>query len=57
MRTDDKAARSAARNDRTKLKNRKLGGSDLRFVEVVPREVADAEIERDFADSKLWPDS
>jgi prevent-host-death family protein len=34
---------------------RKLGASRHRFVEVVPRPEADAEIERDFEDSTLWP--
>jgi prevent-host-death family protein len=38
-------------------KKRKLGGSKLGLVEVVPREIADAEIEKDFEDSKLWPDT
>jgi prevent-host-death family protein len=42
---------------RAQGKKRKLGGSKVRLVEVVPREVADAEIERDFEDSKLWPDT
>lgn len=36
---------------------RKLGGSNHRFVESMPREAADAAIARDFEDSKLWPDS
>jgi prevent-host-death family protein len=38
-------------------KKRKLGTSNHRFIEAVPREIADAEIEKDFEDSKLWPDT
>ena len=37
-------------------KKRRLGLSKRRFVEVVPRAVADAEIAKDFEDSKLFPD-
>lgn len=40
-----------------RLKKRKLGVSKLGLVEIVPREIADAEIEKDFEDSKLWPDT
>lgn len=38
------------------LKKRRLGMSKLGLVEVVPREVADAEIEKLFEESKLFPD-
>ena len=41
----------------SKPKKRRLGASNHRFVEIVPREIADAEIEKDFEDSKLWPDT
>ena len=37
----------------SKPKKRRLGASKHRFVEIVPREIADAEIEKDFEDSKL----
>ena len=40
---------------RLRLRKRKLGVSRLKFVEVVPREVADAEIERLFEESALTP--
>jgi len=40
-----------------RLKKRRLGVSNHRFIEVVPREIADAEIAKDFEDSKLWPDT
>jgi prevent-host-death family protein len=40
-----------------RLKKRRLGQSRIGLVEVVPREIADAEIEKDFEDSKLWPDT
>jgi hypothetical protein len=39
-----------------RIKKRRLGLSKLRFVEVVPREIADAEIEKLFEDSKVFPD-
>ena len=45
-------------NERAKharLEKRKLGISRLKFVEVVPREVADAEIEREFDESARRP--
>jgi prevent-host-death family protein len=41
----------------SRLKKRKLGASRIGLVEVVPRDVADAEIEHDFENSKLWPDT
>jgi len=37
------------------LKKRKLGASNHRFIEAVPRAIADAEIAKDFEDSALWP--
>ena len=47
-------------NPRTKkpgrVKKRRLGSSKLGLVEVVPREIADAEIAKLFEDSKLFPD-
>lgn len=39
------------------LKKRRLGVSKLGITEVVPREIADAEIAKDFEDGKLWPDT
>jgi hypothetical protein len=45
-----------ARKKPAALKKRRLGLSKLGFVEVVPREVADAEIEKLFEDSKVFPD-
>ena len=50
-------ARLVPLNECTRLKKRKLGVSSLKLVEIVPREIADAEIERDFENSKLCPDS
>ena len=41
----------------TRLNKRKLGASSHRFVETVPREVADAEIAKDFEDSEIWPNT
>jgi len=41
----------------TPRKKRKLGTSNHRFIEVVPREIADAEIAKDFEDSELWPNT
>jgi hypothetical protein len=37
-------------------KKRRLGLSKLGLIEVVPREIADAEIAKLFEDSKLFPD-
>jgi len=39
-----------------KPKKRRLGTSKLGIIEVVPREIADAEIEKEFEHSKLFPD-
>lgn len=41
----------------SRLKKRKLGASRIGLIEVVPREIADAEIARDFEGSNLWPGS
>ena len=38
-----------------RLKKQKLGASNRRFIEAVPRAIADAEIAKDFEDSALWP--
>jgi prevent-host-death family protein len=38
-------------------KKRQLGLSKHRFVEIGPREEADAEVAKLFEDSKLWPDT
>jgi prevent-host-death family protein len=40
-----------------RLKKRRLGMGGIGLVEMVPREIADAEIARDFEESKLWPDT
>jgi prevent-host-death family protein len=40
-----------------RLKKRKLGMGRIGLIEVVPREIADAEIAKHFEDSKLWPDT
>ena len=50
-------ARLVALAQPKRLKKRRLGASNHRFVEVVPREIADAEIAKDFENSKLWPDT
>ena len=49
-------ARLVALEKPKRLKKRRLGLSSHHLVEVVPREIADAEIAKDFEDSKLWPD-
>ena len=38
-------------------KKRRLGASNHRFVEIVPREIADAEIVKEFEDSEIWPNT
>ena len=45
---DKPVARLVALDKPKKLKKRKLGASNHRFIEVVPREIADAEIAKDF---------
>ena len=54
---DKPVARLVALAKPKRLKKRRLGVSNHRFVEVVPREIADAEIAEDFEKSKLWPDT
>ena len=49
---DPKAAATTPK----KMKKRRLGVSKLGLVETVPWEIADAEIEKMFEDSKLFPD-
>ena len=53
---DKPVARLVALKKPKRLK-RKLGASNHRFIETMPRASADAEIVRDFEDSKLWPDT
>jgi prevent-host-death family protein len=38
-----------------KAKKRRLGASNHRFTEIVPREIADTEIAKEFEDSEIWP--
>jgi prevent-host-death family protein len=52
---DKPMARIVALAKPTRTRKRKLGASNHRFVGVKVRTVADAEIARDFEDSKLWP--
>ena len=54
---DKPVARLVALAKPKRLKKRKLGASNHRFAEVSPRAFADAEIAKDFEDSKLWPDT
>ena len=55
---DDKpVARLVALAKPKRPKKRKLGASNHRFIEVSPRAIADAEIAKDFEDSKLWPNT
>jgi hypothetical protein len=55
MEKKEKASKAPAK-EAHRLKKRRLGVSKHRLVEVVPREVADAEIAKLFEDSKLFPD-
>jgi prevent-host-death family protein len=41
----------------SKPKKRRLGASNHRFVEIVSREIADAEIAKEFEDSEIWPNT
>ena len=41
----------------SKPKKRRLGASNHRFVDIVPREIADAEIAKEFEDSEIWPNT
>jgi prevent-host-death family protein len=54
---DKPVARLVALAKPKRSKKRRLGASNHRFIEVVPRTTADAEIAKDFKDSKLWPDT
>lgn len=54
---DKPVARLVALAKPKRLKKRKLGASNHRFIEAVPRATADAEIAKDFENSKLWPDT
>jgi len=54
---DKPVARLVALLNPKRAKKRKLGASNHRFVEVTPHESADAEIARDFENSKLWPNT
>lgn len=54
---DKPIARLVSLQKPPRLKKRRLGVSRLGLVEVVPREIADAEIAKDFEDGKLWPDT
>ena len=54
---DKPVARLVALAKPKRAKKRKLGASNHRFVETAPRGTADAEIAKDFEDSKLWPDT
>src|ERR1019366_8887529 len=50
---DKPVARLVALLKTKRAKKRKLGASNHRFSEVIPREMADAEIAADFENSKL----
>ena len=54
---DKPVARLVALAKPKRLKKRKLGASNHRFVEVTRRAIADAEITKDFENSKLWPNT
>ena len=54
---DKPVARLVALAKPKRLKKRKLGASNHRFIEVTPRAIADAEITKDFENSKLWPNT
>ena len=54
---DKPVARLVALAKPKRPKKRKLGASNHRFIEVSPRAIADAEIAKDFEDSKLWPNT
>ena len=41
----------------SKPKKRRLGASNHRFAEILPREIADAEIAKEFEDSEIWPNT
>jgi len=54
---DKPVARIVALAGPKRLKKRRLGASNHRFIEVVSRATADAEIIQDFENSKLWPNT
>ena len=54
-RNDKPVARLVALSKPKRGKKRKLGASNHRFIELTPREIADAEVAADFEKSKLWP--
>ncbi|HEX3485676.1 MAG TPA: type II toxin-antitoxin system prevent-host-death family antitoxin [Micropepsaceae bacterium] len=41
----------------SKTRSRRLGASNHRFLEAVPREIADAEVAKEFEDSEIWPNT
>jgi len=48
--------KKSGRKENARPKKRRLGVSNHHFAEAVPRDIADAEIAKDFEDSKLFPD-
>ena len=54
---DKPIARLVALAKPKRLKKRRLGSSNHRFIEVGSRADADAEVAKMFEDSKLWPDT
>ena len=50
-------ARLVALEKPVRSKKRRLGAAKIGLVEIIPREVADAGIEKEFEESKLWPDT
>jgi len=54
--SESHSAKKPKRKKRAAPKKRRLGLSKLGLVEVVPREIVDAEIAKLFEDSKLFPD-
>ena len=51
---DKPVARIVALEEPKRLKKRKLGASSHRFIETMPRGMADAEIIKEFKNGKLW---
>jgi hypothetical protein len=47
----------APRKKPVRSKKRRLGESKHRFSEAMARDIADADIAKDFEDSALWPDA
>ena len=52
---DKPIARLVALEEPKRPKRRKLGASNHRFIETLPRALADADITKDFKNGKLWP--